>query len=118
MVVVNNQALLAGSSVVASSLTPQTATTSTVPYDNSNHWLGASYTGAGSVSAVATQTLIYDAEQRMIQVSDNTPPASSAAYSFDGDGERVVANFGAVIVTAVYDITRNVVAEYLSGTTA
>ncbi len=68
-----------------------------------------SYDSAGNLQSiqVGQVALTYDAENRQIG-------AGSAAYSYDGNGRRVVKNTGGIITAYVYDSAGELTAEYTS----
>ena len=98
---VGNQALTASSSVIGSGLTPQTNSTTSVPFNGKNQWLGGTYdAGTGRLSATGTQTFQYDAEQRLIQQADS---GNLVTFGYDGDGRRVMKTSNNVTTVYVYD---------------
>lgn len=112
-----NRAVLTGSTLAgASNLTPQTSSTTSVPYDSANRWLGTSYDGAGNLTGVSTKSFVYDAENRQIVANDSVGPAS-ATYTYDGDGRRVTKTVNGVTTIFVYDPLGRLAAEYAAAST-
>src|SRR5271165_4544347 len=88
------------STIPASSYTP----VNTNAFDAANHWINASHDNAGNVLAFGTETMTWDAEERLTGLTDtsNTTPAT-VAYTYDGDGRRVMKASGGLTTTFVYD---------------
>jgi YD repeat-containing protein len=114
-------------------VTPQTAAPSTLgqtiagPLTN-NQWTGATYDKADNLQTDATVTTTsmaaYDAENRLLTVTDSTLSATpDLQYYYDGNGHRVMkvlcstspcspTTAGAQITTYVYDASGQLAAEY------
>ncbi len=106
-----NRALYAGSSVIASGLTPQTSSTSSVPYNDANQWGGAGYTN-GNLTSLSGQTMTYDNEQRLAQWLTSGPPTTTVTFSYDANGRRTAQTVGSATTVYVYDGTGALAAEY------
>ena len=110
----SNRAVTASStsaSMLASNFTPQTTSTSScvlggaspsVPFDANNRWTAASYDAAGDMTGIYTQTMQYDAERRLIKLTDTGTPAATVVYGYDADGRRVVKTTSAGTTIYVY----------------
>ena len=96
---VGNRAVNSGY-IPATTFTPQTSG-STVPYNTQNHWVAAGYDAAENMTSVSTQSLTYDAEGRLLTLTDGTSVTDS--FTYDGDGRRVTKTSNSVLTTYVYD---------------
>jgi RHS repeat-associated protein len=89
-------------------------------YDGNNHMSSATYgDGRGNVTQIGGYTYGYDAENRLISSTLALPgnTISSATYTYDGDGRRVVKQSNGTTTQYVYDADGQLVAEYVvSGT--
>jgi RHS repeat-associated protein len=72
-----------------------------------NSSLGIGYDAAGNLTAIGAYSLAYDAENRMAS-------ANQTAYTYDGDGRRVMKTLGSATTTYVYDAAGQLAAEYES----
>ena len=72
-----------------------------MPYNAQNHWVAAGYDAAGNMTSVSTQTLTYDAEGRLLTLTDGTNVTDS--FTYDGDGRRVTKTSNSVLTIYVYD---------------
>ena len=86
--------------VPATTFTPQTSG-STVPYNTQNHWVAAGYDAAGNMTSVSTQSMTYDAEGRLLTLTDGTSVTDS--FTYGGDGRRVTKTSNSVVTTYIYD---------------
>ncbi len=83
-------------------------------YDGNNHLSGLGYgDGRGNVTQMGGATYQYDAENRLVA---STVPAT--AYTYDGDGRRVVKQTANVTTHYVYDPQGALAAEYTVAGTA
>ena len=66
-----NRAVSANAYIPSPAYTPQTYDSS-VPYDEHNHWTGATYdpSGVGTLKSVGSQSMTYDAENRLSSLND------------------------------------------------
>jgi len=113
-----NRAVLAGAGqyIPNPGQTPQTTSTSTVPYNtttNNNQWTAATYdsSGNGNMTNDGLNAMTYYADN-MLKTSSNSNNGS-VTYFYDGDGHRVqkvVA--GGASTTYVYDAGGQLAAEY------
>ncbi len=89
-------------------------------YDGNNHMSSATYgDGRGNVTQIGGYAYGYDAENRLISSTLALPgnTISSATYTYDGDGRRVVKQSNGTTTNYVYDADGRLVAEYVvSGT--
>ena len=81
-------------------------------YNAANQMVGLGYDGNGNQSSFGAYTIGYDAENRQITVS-STQPSLSAAYAYDGTGQRVMKTLaGGATTVYVHDAFGNLAAEY------
>jgi RHS repeat-associated protein len=108
-----NRAVLAGSWVPNSNQTPQTNSTSSVPYNANNQWTLGTYdpSGNGNMTWDGLNSMTYYADN-LLWTSSNSN-SGSVTYYYDGDGHRVqkVVTAGAT-TTYVYDAQGQLAAEY------
>ena len=108
-----NRAVLAGASqyVPNTNQTPQTSSTTWVPYNGSNQWTQAGYDPSGNVTSDGLNSMTYYADN-LLQTSYNSNNGL-VTYYYDGDGHRVqkVVTGGAT-TTYVYDAQGQLAAEY------
>lgn len=117
---VGNRAVLNSSSILVSDNTPQTGSTTSVPFDAGNHWSStvADYDGAGNLKkfnklSAIVQTLSYDAEERMTAwTATISLGTTNVTFTYDGDGRRVTKTTSAGTTVYVYDPAGNLAAEY------
>jgi YD repeat-containing protein len=108
--------MLSSSNMLVSGDTPQTGSTTSVPFNSLNRWTLASADSAGNQTTINTQsanikTLTYDAGERVIQ-SQRSNPAATVSFTYDGDGPRVTKATASGTTMYVYDPAGNVAAEY------
>ncbi len=106
-----NRAVIIGSSMLISNQTPQTANSSSVPFDDRNRWIGTGYDPAGNQTGVDVYSRTYDAESRLISVV-KSPGGTTVGYTYDGDGQRVTRTTSSGTTVYVYDVLGRLAAEY------
>jgi RHS repeat-associated protein len=97
-----NRAVSTNAYIPSPAYTPQTFDSS-VPYDAHNHWTGAAYdpSGVGTLKSVGTQSMTYDAENRLTSLND-TGLGIYTTFTYDGAGRRVTKTSNNVTATYVY----------------
>ncbi|MEO8127334.1 MAG: RHS repeat-associated core domain-containing protein, partial [Bryobacteraceae bacterium] len=130
-----NRAVLASSSQPSgSNLTPQTSSTSSVPFNSLNQWQGEGYDSAGYQTEIRDSNgnsvfrFGYDVEGRQVKMTkySGSTVLSASAYSYGGDGRRVKkvvcggipcdsSTVGAVSTAYAYDPFGQLAAEYTTG---
>ena len=99
-------------------LRPVATSTSSVPFDNHNHWTAAGYDSQGNLTnadagAGNTFQTTYDGENRQTSVTATVGgTAATTQYVYDGDGKRVQKVAGGLTRTYVYDAAGQLAAEY------
>jgi RHS repeat-associated protein len=75
------------------------------------------YDAAGNMTKGQTgETFDYDAENKLVQYQGGATQSGGANYSYDGDGKRVKKATPSEVLTFVYNIAGQLVAEYTTST--
>jgi len=67
------------------------------------------YDGAGNLTTEGTRSYVYNANQRLESVEEDSVPIG--AYTYDGKGQRVVKSAGGQATLFLYDLAGRVLAE-------
>lgn len=81
------------------------------PATNQITTAGYSYDANGNLTSDGQNTIVYDAENRMVSDSDGS---GTATYVYQASGHRVVKNFGGNATVYIFNGDK-VIAEYMSG---
>lgn len=77
-------------------------------FNNSQNRMDSySYDAAGNLLNDGFHTYTYDAENRIIEVDSG----QTAAYNYDGDGERIQKTVGSVVAQYLHDLSGNTITE-------
>jgi len=87
-------------------------------FDAANHLTvnGAGPDPDGNLQQIGSTQYTYDAENRLVTVTNSSAGGTVATYAYDGEGRRVQKVAGAT-TTYVYDAMGELAAEYATGTT-